>query len=84
MTALHFQIWPPLTYYSAVVPTTLPSYPYPPVVKRQPSPADGDGEANNRSNPMPGSAMWPPIGITMQYASHLHDDYFDILILHWS
>ncbi len=65
--ALHFGLYRPLTYYFAVVPATIADHPYPAVVKRQPAPAEGDSEANNRSNPMPGSAMWPPIGITMQY-----------------
>ena len=56
-----------LTHYSAVMPKSLAIYPYPAVVKRQPTAAEGDSEANNHSNPMPGSALWPPIGITMQY-----------------
>ena len=34
---------------------------------RQPPPTEGEDETTTRPIPIPGSAMWPPIGITMQY-----------------
>ena len=49
-----------------VVSDELTPYAYPAVVKRQP-PAGEENEAAARPIPIPGSAMWPPLGITMQY-----------------
>ena len=64
---MYFQVCRPLTNHSPVVSESLSSYPYPAVVNRQPATAEGENETTARSIPIPGSAMWPSIGITMQY-----------------